>query len=112
MGQPTEVTQRILQEYLEALAEVQEQPEAKRAKQLLTSYAEFRFHFAGGSRCAQCNASVRHVLPVTIARRNGDTEQYPCLCFRCIEAERTTALYIEIGVGETVWMIKGRDVSS
>jgi hypothetical protein len=99
-------TERILQEYLQALAEEQTQPGPQHAKRLLTSYAEFRFRVVGGSQCPLCRSSVRHVLPVTIVGRTGKKMTYPCLCHRCIEAEREDADSIEIGLEDLKWVLK------
>ena len=102
------VTERILQEYLQALAEEHKSPGPQRAKRLLTSYAEFRFRVAGGSQCPLCRASVRHVLPVLVLRSNGEKANYPCLCTRCLEAERDGAESIEIGLDDIKWVVPGR----
>lgn len=107
MAQKTaNVTERILQEYLQALAEEQKDPGPQRAKRLLTSYAEFRFRVSGGSQCPLCRSSVRHVLPVSIVRRTGEKVTYPCLCHRCLEAERQEAQSIEIGLEDLRWVVK------
>jgi hypothetical protein len=102
------VTERILQEYLQTLAEEHGKPGPQRAKRLLTSYAEFRFRVAGGSQCPLCRASVRHVLPVLVLRSNGEKVNYPCLCTRCLEAERDGADSIEIGLDDIKWVVEGR----
>lgn len=101
------VTERILQEYLQSLAEEQEKPSPERAKKVLISYAEFRFRVSGGSQCPLCRASVRHVLPVSVLRRNGEKVTYPCLCTRCLEAERADAKSVEIGLDGVTWFMKG-----
>ena len=109
--QRTQVTEKILQEYLQTLAESQQdqnQVGEKRAKQLLTSYAEFRFRLAGGSKCPLCRASVRHVLPVLVLHKTGKKTNYECLCNRCLEAERDGAESIEIGMDNVKWVLKGR----
>jgi bacterioferritin-associated ferredoxin len=106
-----EVTEKILQEYLQTLAENQQDQKGvdeKRAKQLLTSYAEFRFRLAGGSQCPLCRAAVRHVLPVSVLHKNAKKTSYECLCHRCIEAERDGAESIEIGMNKVKWVLKGR----
>ncbi len=105
--QRTNVTERILQEYLQTLAEQQSEG-AQRAKELLTSYAEFRFRLSGGSQCPLCRASVRHVLPVSVVHKNGKKTNFPCLCHRCIEAERDGADSIEIGLDDLKWVLKGK----
>jgi bacterioferritin-associated ferredoxin len=104
----SQVTEKILQEYLQTLAEGQKEPDQQRAKQLLTSYAEFRFRLAGGSQCPLCRASVRHVLPVLVLHKTGKKTTYPCLCNRCLEAERDGADSIEIGMDNVKWVLNGR----
>lgn len=106
-NQRTNVTERILQEYLQALAEDTE-PGPEQAKRMLTSYAEFRFRVAGGGQCPLCRASVRHVLAVSVLRRSGEKVTFPCLCTRCLEAERDGAESIEIGLGDIKWVVNGR----
>ena len=108
MPLPTLATERILQEYLQARADTPERSEHDRARHLLTSYAEFRFHVAGGSRCPMCHAHVRHVLPVAIVQLDGERREFPCLCFRCVEGERTNVRAIEIGLGDAKWILEGR----
>ena len=104
--QKTQVTERILQEFLQALAEEQESPSEERAKQLLISYAEFHFRTRGGSQCPLCRASVRHVLPVSVTHKNGKKTTFPCLCQRCIEAEKGEAESIEIGMDGVSYTVK------
>ena len=54
------------QEYLEAvLAAQQFQQSNVRTWTLLQCYAEFQFRLNGGGHCAICNATVRHLIPVT-----------------------------------------------
>lgn len=112
MPQPSQsrVNERILQEYLQALAEEDQVPPGpERAKHLLTSYAEFRFRVVGGGQCPLCRASVRHVLPVSVQRKSGESVKFPCLCHRCLEAERDGAESIEIGIADIKWVLSGRD---
>ena len=107
--QQSRVNERILQEYLQSIAEDEAVPKEgpARAKYLLTSYAEICFRVAGGSQCPLCRASVRHVLPVTIKRPDGQKVSYPCLCQRCLEAERDSAQSIEIGMAGMFWTVEG-----
>ena len=90
---------KALQEYLEVLADSDGVP-AKRLQRLLLSYAEFQFKLRGGSRCAVCRASVRHVLPVDIEYMDGTKLRYKCLCTRCMEAEKAVAKRVVLQVGE------------
>jgi hypothetical protein len=89
---------RALQEYLEVLAD-EDEPPARRQRQLLLSYAEFLFRMRGGSKCAVCRASVRHVLPASVERLNGTLVEYPCLCTRCIEEEKAVSRRVVLRVG-------------
>ena len=101
---------RALQEYLEALADKDDLP-ARRQRRLLMSYAEFRFKMRGGGKCSVCRASVRHVLPVKVERLNGTMLEYPCLCTRCIEAEKPLSrrVSMEIGQARIEWVAQGSE---
>jgi hypothetical protein len=90
---------RAFQEYLEALAD-SDDVVPRRQRRLLMSYAEFLFKLRGGSKCAVCRMSVRHVLPVKVERRNGMQLEYACLCTRCIEAEKAVARRIVLELGQ------------
>lgn len=93
---------RALQEYLEALARSAEEPASRsRTLDLLRSYAEVCFQVRGGSNCATCRTHVRHVLSVISERANGDVHEFPCLCTRCFEAERSISRRITICLGNT-----------
>ena len=98
------VSQKVLQDYLEALAEEPASP--NRARQVLSSYAEVRYRMTGGGRCSVCRAHVRHVLPVSIHRADGSTVEFECLCQRCLEGENALAQSVEITVGSARWVVK------
>jgi hypothetical protein len=101
---------RAFQEYLEALTDEDELP-SRRKRQLLLSFAEFQFKLRGGGICAVCRASVRHVLPVEVERQNGTLVNYPCLCTRCIEAEKAVSrkLTLRLGNASIVHVAPGRE---
>jgi len=101
---------RALDEYLETLARGEDLP-AKRKRDLLVSYAELRYKVQGGSRCAVCNAPVRHVVPVYVERSNGKRIEYPCLCTRCLEAEKAVAHRVVLRIGQATieYAASGRD---
>ena len=92
---------RAFQEYLEALADEDERP-SRRQRRLLLSYAEFLYKIRGGGKCALCRVSVRHILPVTIERLNGTCVEFPCLCTRCIEAEKAISRRVVLKIGKAV----------
>src|SRR4051812_43916803 len=98
MASPCPIYVRALQEYLESLAD-DDDPPLRRQRRLLMSYAEFLFKMRGGGKCAVCRASVRHVLPATVQGSDGVAEEYPCLCTRCIEAERAISKQVVLQVG-------------
>ena len=98
------VSQRVLQDYLEALAGERGAPD--RAEEMLTSYAEVRYRINGGGRCSMCNAHVRHVLPVMVTHADGTDKQYECLCHRCLQGEKAIAVSIDIKLGRAHWVIK------
>lgn len=102
---------RALQEYLEALAD-EDDLSSRRQHRLLMSYAEFRFKMRGGGKCAVCRASVRHVLPVKVERLNGTMLEYPCLCTRCIEAEKPVSrrISMEVGQARIEWVARGHEL--
>lgn len=110
MGDLTRMYERALQEYLEALAEGETLP-TRRQRNLLVSYAELLYKVRGGSRCAMCNTPVRHVVPVTVERGDGSTATYPCLCTRCLEAEKAVSLRVVLRIGEATveHLTNGRD---
>ena len=92
---------RALQEYLEALAKSDEPP-ARRRRTLLFSYAELQYKIHRGSRCAVCQTPVRHVIPVCVERMSGMEVKYPCLCTRCLEAEKAVSRKVVQRIGEAM----------
>ena len=98
------VSQKVLQDYFEALAEEPASP--NRAKQVLSSYAEVRYRMTGGGHCSVCHAHVRHVLPVSIRRADGSLVEFESLCQRCLEGEKALAQSVEITVGSARWEVK------
>ena len=96
------VTHQEFQQYLEDLASAT--PESKLA--LLASYAELQFRLHGGARCGHCRAHVRHVLAVTSQREDGSVQQYSCLCFRCLQAEKKVSRRLTLRAGKTEVEIK------
>jgi hypothetical protein len=101
---------RALQEYLEALAEGEEVP-SRRQRTLLLSYAELQYKVRGGSRCAVCHTPVRYVVPASVERGDGSRLTYPCLCTRCLEAEKAVSMRVTLRIGEAVieHVANGRD---
>src|SRR5438128_8960647 len=100
------VSQKVLQEYFEALADEPVPTSAQRSRELLTSYAELRYRISGGDRCVVCHAHVRHVVPVTVQREDGTLKQFTCLCHRCLQAEKATARSVEMRIGRARWVVK------
>ncbi|MGZ4788088.1 MAG: hypothetical protein ACXVZX_06185 [Terriglobales bacterium] len=110
MADLSQLYARALQEYLEALADGDELP-SRRHRNLLLSYAELQYKLRGGSRCAVCNTPVRHVVPVVAERGDGTKVAYPCLCTRCLEAEKAVSLRVVLRIGQAVveHVSNGRD---
>ena len=110
MGDLSRMHARALQEYLETLADVDQLP-SRRKRNLLLSYAELRYKFRGGSRCAVCSAPVRYVIPVSVERGDGYALRYPCLCTRCLEAEKAVSKRVVLRIGEAAieYLTAGRD---
>jgi hypothetical protein len=95
------ITTQVFAEYLETVARAHEfQVSNLRNWDLLRCYAELQFRLNGGARCVLCNATVRHVIPVTAERADGSTDQYGCLCTRCYEGERARSKRMIMQVGE------------
>ncbi len=90
---------RALQEYLETLADESALP-LRRKRDLLLSFAELRYKIRGGSHCAVCNTPVRHWVPVLVERNDGQAVRYPCLCTRCLEAEKAVSRRVVLRIGE------------
>lgn len=89
------------QEYLEAISRAREfQVSNLRHWNVIQCYAEFQFRLNGGSKCAICRATVRHVIPVTAIREDGSQDVYPCLCTRCYEGERAKSVKMVMSIGE------------
>ena len=94
------VPAKVLQEYLETLAECASAAPEQRLERLLLSYAELQFQRRGGARCAVCEATVRHVVPVRAEREPGVVLQYACLCNRCLQAERMLSARVVLSLGQ------------
>ena len=101
---------RALQEYLESLAHDDDVP-TRRKRNLLVSFAELQYKLRGGSHCAVCNTPVRHVIPVMVERTDNSEVRYPCLCTRCLEAERIESKRVVLRIGEATveYVGAGRD---
>ncbi len=55
--------------------------------ELLRWYAELQFRLgAGGGRCVECRAHVRHALPIRAELMDGSAREFLCLCTRCLVA--------------------------
>lgn len=101
---------RALQEYLESLAQDEDVP-ARRKRNLLASYAELQYKLRGGGHCAVCNTPVRHVIPAMAEHADGSEVRYPCLCTRCLEAEKIESKRVVLKIGEAIveYVNAGRD---
>jgi hypothetical protein len=97
---PQGVPSKVLQEYLEALAECAAIAPAQRAERLLLSYAELQYRRKGGSKCGVCGTNVRHVVKVRAEREPGVTLEYACLCARCLQAERMLSGRVVLSLGQ------------
>ncbi|MBI2682347.1 MAG: hypothetical protein HYX26_03880 [Acidobacteriales bacterium] len=96
-----QIPAKLFQEYLENVAQAHE-PQASeiRHSELLRSYAELQFRLNGNARCAICNATVRHKVPITVERPDGRVDHYECLCTRCFEGEKAQSVRIIQQLGE------------
>lgn len=112
IDKPQGVPAKVLQEYLEALEECAAAAPAQRAERLLLSYAELQFQRKGGSRCAVCGATVRHVLPVRAEREPGIVLEYACLCARCLQGERMLSRRVTLSLGQAQATYEGKELAS
>jgi hypothetical protein len=96
-----QIPAKLFQEYLEGVAQAQEVEASElRHSELLRSYAELQFRLNGNARCALCNATVRHKVPIVVERPNGRRDEYACLCTRCYEGEKAQSVRIIQQLGE------------
>ena len=55
--------------------------------ELLRWYAELQFRLgAGGGRCVECRAHVRHAVCIRAEMLDGCMREFLCLCTRCLVA--------------------------
>ncbi|HEU5453683.1 MAG TPA: hypothetical protein VFU76_16920 [Terriglobales bacterium] len=94
-----EIPRRILQQFLEAVAEPVERGITRQEK-LLLSFAELRFQMNGGGKCSLCRASVRHIIAVTAEHSDGTVKEHGCLCHRCLMAERAISERVTLHGGK------------
>ena len=94
-----EIPHRVLQQFLEAVAETPDRG-ITREERILLSFAEVQFQIRGGSQCAVCHAAVRLVIPVHSNRMDGSTAEFACLCTRCLTAERAVANRVVLSGGK------------
>ena len=94
------ISSALFQEYLEGVTRAQTERENARALILLQCNAELQYRLNGGSRCALCTTTVRHVVPISVERKSGKVDQYACLCTRCYEGERARSRRIVMALGE------------
>ena len=81
---------------MEAAAQATPDKEQK----LLFGYAELKYRMGGGSKCPLCRAHVRHVVPVSSTRENGEKFEYECLCQRCLLGEIGLATEVVLRIGD------------
>lgn len=89
----------VLQDYLEAL-EAAANATPDKDEKLLYGYAELKYRMGGGGKCPLCRAHVRHVVPVSSTRENGEKIEYDCLCQRCLLGEVGLATEVVLKIGD------------
>ena len=94
-----EIPHRVLQEFLEAVAEPADRG-ITREERILLSFAEVQFQIRGGGKCSVCRAAVRLVIPVHSERTDGTTADFACLCTRCLTGERAVASSVTLSAGK------------
>lgn len=97
------VDEQFFQNYLEIVSQPPpvEANSEERLFELLCAYAELQFRAFGGCHCSLCRTHVRHVLTVLAEHKNGDHQEYDCLCTRCFESERAQSHTIHVIAGNT-----------
>ncbi len=95
----------VLQDYLEAL-EAAAQSTPDKDEKLIYGFAELKYRMDGGGKCPLCRAHVRHVVPVSSTRENGEKIEYECLCQRCLlgEVGMATEVVLKIGDARVTYM--------
>jgi hypothetical protein len=90
-----------LEEYFATLARCSEtaMDDDTKLRELMRSYAELKFRVMGGGHCAVCRSHVRHVFPVIAEQSSGEVKELDCLCTRCFESEKSTAVRMVLVVG-------------
>lgn len=69
--------------------------------ELLRWYAELQFRLgAGGGRCAECRAHVRHALPIRAEMPDGCVREFLSLCTRCLVAIEYDAVRVWYRMGD------------
>lgn len=100
----------VLQDYLEAL-EAAAQSTPDKDEKLLYGFAELKYRMGGGGKCPLCRAHVRHVVPVSSTREDGEKIEYECLCQRCLlgEVGLSTEVVLKIGDARVTYTRDTRD---
>jgi hypothetical protein len=93
------VRYNVVQEYLQALADGADKGPSAGQQKILLTYAEQQYQLYGRGRCSICHASVRHALPVTVEHKDGTTDEYDCLCTRCLKGERGKSNRVTLTIG-------------
>lgn len=88
----------LVEEYLAVLFGSEDLEPEVREREAIEHHAELNFRLNGGGKCAICRSHVRHVVQVTV-RKGRETQNYRCLCTRCLEGERSTADLVELSLG-------------
>lgn len=94
-----EIPRRVLQQFLEAVAEPEERG-ATRKEKILLSVAEVQYQLNGGGKCSLCRATVRHIIPVKAEHSDGTEKNFACLCHRCLTAERAVSDRVTLSGGK------------
>jgi hypothetical protein len=84
---------------LEAL-EAAAQSTPDKDEKLIYGFAELKYRMDGGGKCPLCRAHVRHVVPVSSTRENGEKIEYECLCQRCLLGEVGLSSEVVLKIGD------------
>ncbi|MBV9434945.1 MAG: hypothetical protein JOZ44_02775 [Acidobacteria bacterium] len=98
----------LIEDYLEVLFGSEDLGPEERQREAIEHHAELNYRLNGGGRCGICRSHVRHVVQVSV-QKNRETQNYRCLCTRCLEGERSTADLVSLTLGKATITYQRRE---
>ncbi|MBV9073878.1 MAG: hypothetical protein JOZ10_09620 [Acidobacteria bacterium] len=98
----------LIEDYLEVLFGSEDLDPEERQREAIEHHAELNYRLNGGGRCGICRSHVRHVVQVSV-QKNRETQNYRCLCTRCLEGERSTADLVSLTLGKATITYQRRE---